>query len=105
MLMNKRQEKKLNKNAMKILIKHNIFCEDDFGFDDRGMMEIWIHEQTENCDEYDTCSAYDYVYNKAWHQTITYDYDPLIDHVRERQLFKIRNVKHVYQLFNIWNKG
>lgn len=57
---------------MKILIADGTFNESDFSDDGQ---ELYIHIQTESCDEY----------------------DPEINHVREKHMFKLRNAKHIFK--------
>lgn len=95
---NKRQLKKLNKKAMKILIADGTFNENDFSDDGQ---ELYIHIQTESCDEYDEHSPFDWIWETAYIRSIDYIYDPEINHVREKPMFKLRNVKHIFEVYQM----
>lgn len=95
---NKRQLKKLNKKAMKFLIARREFSEDDFSDDGQ---ELYIHIQTESCDEYDEHSPFDWICHTAFIKSIDYVYDKKIDHVREKIMFKLRNVKHIFEVYQM----
>lgn len=95
---NKRQLKKLNKKAMKFLIARREFSEDDFSDDGQ---ELYIHIQTESCDEYDEHSPFNWIWETAYVRSIDYIYDEEIDHVHEKVMFKLRNVKHIFEVYKM----
>ena len=76
---NKRQLKKLNKKAMKFLIADGTFNEDDFSDDGQ---ELYIHIQTESCDEYDEHSPFDWICHTAFIKSIDYVIQKLIMFVK-----------------------
>lgn len=95
---NTRQFKKLNKKATKLLIELGEFNEDDFSEDGQ---ELYIHIQTESCDEYDEHSPFNWIWETAYVRSIDYIYDEEIEHVHEKVMFKLRNVKHIFEVYKM----
>lgn len=95
---NTRQFKKLNKKATKLLIELGEFNEDDFSEDGQ---ELYIHIQTESCDEYNEHSPFNWIWETAYVRSIDYIYDEEIDHVHEKVMFKLRNVKHIFEVYKM----
>jgi len=95
---NTRQFKKLNKKATKLLIELGEFNEEDFSEDGQ---ELYIHIQTESCDEYNEHSPFNWIWETAYVRSIDYIYDEEIDHVHEKVMFKLRNVKHIFEVYKM----
>lgn len=90
---NKRQLKKLNKKATKILIANGTFNENDFS--DNGKNFIFIFKQKVVMNMMGILHLIGFGKLIILNQLIIYN--PEINHVREKYMFKLRNAKHIFK--------